>query len=88
MAFITIKNNPKVIIVIGNVSTISIGFTVNRNNANTTATSIDVVNPSTETPGSIFAITSTAIVVSMILKIDFIIIDSNANKIPKKNAPK
>lgn len=73
-AFMTNKKSPKVSIVMGNVRITSIGLTINLNSDNTIATQSEVTKPSTETPGNIFARMSTAMVVNMILKIDFIML--------------
>lgn len=70
----TSKKSPKVIIVIGSVRIIRIGLTINLNNDKAMATHREVIKPSTYTPESILAIISTAIVVSIILKIDFILL--------------
>ena len=50
-ALITNKNRPNVIIVIGNVKMINIGFTINLSKASTTATIIAAEGDVTNTPG-------------------------------------
>lgn len=72
MALITNRNKPKVTIVIGMVNTTSIGFTIKRSNAITTATMIAEIYPSTATPGSILDNNTTARAVNNTLKIVFI----------------
>ena len=49
-AFIKSKNNPRVKIVTGSVKSTKIGFTKILSNPNTTATIMDVIKLSTETP--------------------------------------
>lgn len=80
----TNKKSPNVTNVIGSVRITSIGLTMSLNNDNTIATQRDVIKPSTETPGNTFARMRTAIVVPIILKIDFVIFLYKANRIPKK----
>ena len=58
-ALITNKNNPKVIIVTGNVSITNIGLIKILSNPRTIATINAVVNPATRTPGIKFAISNT-----------------------------
>ena len=58
-ALITNKNNPKVIIVTGNVSITNIGLINILSNPRTIATINAVVNPATRTPGIKFAISNT-----------------------------
>jgi hypothetical protein len=67
------KNIPKVTIVIGNVNTTSIGFTIKLRADRASATHNAVKNPSVETPGKTYdnSITSTAVIRS--LRIKFII---------------
>ena len=67
------KNKPKVTIVIGNVKIIRIGLTINLSKDSNIATHSEAIKSSTYTPGRILAITITAIVVSSIFKIDFIL---------------
>lgn len=68
----TNKKSPNVTKVMGSVRITSIGLTKSLNNDNTIATQREVIKPSTETPGNTFARISTAIVVNIIFKIDFI----------------
>ncbi len=69
----TNKKSPNVTNVMGSVRITNTGLTRSLNNDNTIATQREVIKPSTETPGNTFANISTAIVVNIILKIDFII---------------
>ena len=66
-ALITNKNNPKVIMVTGNVSITNIGLINILSNPRTMATINAVVNPATRTPGIKFAISSTKPEVIIIL---------------------
>lgn len=72
MPFMTNKKSPNVTNVMGSVRITNTGLTRSLNNDNTTATQREVIKPSIATPGNIFAKISTAIVVNIILKIDFI----------------
>lgn len=72
----------------GNVRITNIGLTINLNKDNTIATQSEVIKPSTETPGRILAIISTAMVVSIILKIDFIMVLIKQIEYQKKRCTK
>jgi len=63
-AFITSKNNPKVMRVAGSVKNTKMGFTSTLRSARTTATIKDVVKVSTPTPGNTSARTRTTIAVN------------------------
>lgn len=69
---ITSKNNPKVIMVTGNVKMTKIGFKKANRNPKTKATIMATVKLSTCTPFKKFAINKTAAADSNILKINFI----------------
>ena len=67
---------PNVIIVIGKVSMINIGFTISRNKAMTTATTSAVIKEVTLTPGSKYPNTITAKAVRRSLISVFILVRS------------
>ena len=71
-ALITNKNNPKVIMVTGNVRITRIGFIKILSNPKTIATIIEVEKSATETPGIKCAIINTKIEVMSILITRFI----------------
>lgn len=73
-AFITNRNRPRVITVIGKVSMTRIGFKMAFKSAKTMATMMAPVKPATSTPGRNFAKTTTATAVSKILMISFMFI--------------
>jgi len=75
MAFITIRNNPKVRIVTGNVNRIRMGFTIKFNKASTRATTTAVKYPATVTPGRNFAKKTTTTAVSKMRRIKIIWLD-------------
>lgn len=77
MALITNKNKPNVSMVIGNVKTINMGFTVTLKIPNTTATIIALIKLVTSTPGKKYESTITAKAVNNILNNNFILLCFN-----------
>lgn len=73
LALITSKKSPKVTMVIGKVNIMKTGLTMAFKRPRTAATRIAVVKLATLTPGKKLAKTRTAMAVSRILKIKFII---------------
>lgn len=82
-AFIKIRNNPKVTMVIGMVNNIIIGLTMAFKKAKVAAKIIAAIGPSKCTPGRIFAVTKIANVEITILKIKFIFVELNSQRYMK-----
>jgi len=87
-AFITNRNNPKVISVTGNVSRMRMGLINTFKSPRTIATIMEVLKLATETPGIKWAMTMTRMAVRRIRSIKFIttIFYKNKKTLNKKTA--